>query len=447
MGAQLAAIRSPLGSRPLPRSIAVARLDSAAPGPEAVDRLAAALGRAGSVARLDPRAQESEAEMLGAIEKGEHDADRALLVAAGPGEPWTELCLREADVVLAFTSGQSHPGWSPHGPALKDCELLVVGGEPAPDGWLSELRPRELQIVADPDRLGATLDATARRLTGQAWGVVLSGGGARAFAHLGVIDALLESGLVIDRMAGTSLGALVAAAVATGTDLDTIHTLFREGFVDVNPTGDYALPLYALLRGNRARDLLAERLGEQHIEELPMRFFCVSCDLVAREPVVHRRGPVHDAVYASLAIPGVFPPLTTKDGRLLVDGGVLDNLPVATMASAGEGPVIASDVTGRMGTVRRPARPRAARLAAPLRRALTGSEAALPRLGETIVRTVMVGGTDTVAAAREHADLVIAPKVGGVGLLDWKRLDDVREIGRRAAREALERMEEVPWAH
>jgi hypothetical protein len=81
-----------------------------------------------------------------------------------------------------------------------------------------------------------------------------------------------------------------------------------------------------------------------------------------------------------------------------------------------------------------------------LRRALTGSEAALPRLGETIVRTVMVGGTDTVAAAREHADLVIAPKVGGVGLLDWKRLDDVREIGRRAAREALERMEEVPWA-
>ena len=82
-----------------------------------------------------------------------------------------------------------------------------------------------------------------------------------------------------------------------------------------------------------------------------------------------------------------------------------------------------------------------------MRRALTGSEAELPRLGETIVRTVMVGGTDTVAAAREHADLVITPEVEGVGLMDWKRLDAVRELGRQAAQEALERMQEVPWAH
>jgi predicted acylesterase/phospholipase RssA len=204
--------------------------------------------------------------------------------------------------------------------------------------------------------------------------------------------------------------------------------------------------LYALLRGHRARGLIAEHVGEQRIEELPMRFFCVSCDLVAREVVVHRRGLLREALYASMAIPGVFPPVPTRDERLLVDGGVLDNLPVATMASAGEGPVVASDVTGRMGAVQRPAHRRAARIAAPLRRALTGSEAALPRLGETIVRTVMVGGTDTVAAAREHADLVITPEVGGVGLIDWKRLDAVRELGRRAAQETLARMEEVPWA-
>lgn len=322
---------------------------------------------------------------------------------------------------------------------------MVVGG-PASNSLLSGLDPRELQVLTDPNRLGTALDSTARRLTGRAWGVVLSGGGARAFAHLGVIDELLDAGLVIDCVAGVSLGGLVAAAVATGAERETIQTIFREGFVEANPTGDYALPLYALLRGTRARGLLAERFSEQRIEELPMRFFCVSCDLIAREAVVHRSGTLHEAVYASLAIPAVFPPVATHDGRLLVDGGVLDNLPVATMAAAGEGPVVASDVTAKMGPFRRPTRRRLAKLARPLQRALTGTEAALPRLGETVVRTVTVGSTDTVAAAHQHADLVITPEFDGVELMDWKRLDEVREIGRRAALESLQRMEDVPWA-
>lgn len=445
MAAQLAASKAPVGSPPPPRSIAIVRLDSEAAGPEAVDRLAAGLAGAGTLARLGPREEGSQAELLAAIETAERDADRVLLIGGGCGEPWTELCLREADIVIAFTSGQPDPEWSPRTAELQGCELLVTGGESGSQ-LLSTLRPREVQAFIDPDRLGPALDSTARRLTGRSWGVVLSGGGARAFAHLGVIEELLDAGLVIDRVGGVSLGGLVAAAVATGAEPETIDTIFREGFVEANPTGDYALPLYALLRGNRARRLLAERFGEQRIEELPRRFFCVSCDLIAREAVVHRSGMLHEAVYASLAIPAVFPPLTTQDGRLLVDGGVLDNLPVATMAATGEGPVVASDVTGRMGSFQHPARPRLARVIGLLRRALTGGEAELPRLGETVVRTVTVGSTDTVAAAREHADLVITPDVDGVGLMDWKRLNEVREMGRRAANQALERMEKIPWA-
>ena len=177
--------------------------------------------------------------------------------------------------------------------------------------------------------------------------------------------------------------------------------------------------------------------GELRIEELPLRFFCLSCDLIAREAVLHRTGRVVDAVYPSAAIPGVFPPVATRDGRLLVDGGVLDNLPVATMARTGEGPVIAVDVSGRVGQFRRPERPGITRLRRPIRRALTGSDAEIPRLGETIMRTVTVGSIDTFAAAHLHADLVIAPRIEGIGLLDWKALLRVVELGRRAAREAL----------
>jgi predicted acylesterase/phospholipase RssA len=129
--------------------------------------------------------------------------------------------------------------------------------------------------------------------------------------------------------------------------------------------------------------------------------------------------------------------VATDDGRLLVDGGVLDNLPVETMAATGEGPIIAVDVTGRASQLPRTPRPRLARLGRPLRRALTGGEAEIPRLGETLMRTLTVGSIDTVAAARLHADLVITPRVDGVGLVEWKALDRVRELGRQAAREAL----------
>jgi predicted acylesterase/phospholipase RssA len=106
---------------------------------------------------------------------------------------------------------------------------------------------------------------------------------------------------------------------------------------------------------------------------------------------------------------------------------VLDNLPVGTMASTGEGPVIAVDVTGRMGEFRKPSRPGLARLGRPIRRYLTGTDAEVPRLGETIVRTVTVGSSDTAEAARRHADLVIQPQVEGVGILDWRQLDRVVE--------------------
>jgi len=99
---------------------------------------------------------------------------------------------------------------------------------------------------------------------------------------------------------------------------------------------------------------------------------------------------------------------------------------------------VAIDVTGRMGGFARGQRPRLAQAERPLRRALTGSDAAIPRLGETIVRTVMVGSADTVTAARLHADTVITPAVDGIGLMEWSAIARVRETGRIAARRALE---------
>ena len=153
-------------------------------------------------------------------------------------------------------------------------------------------------------------------------------------------------------------------------------------------------------------------------------------------------GRVADAVYASLAIPGVFSPFATPDGRLLVNGGVLSHSPV--VARTGDGRVIAVGVTGRIGQFTRPQRPGLARVGRPIRRVLTGGEAQIPRLGETIVRTVAVGSIDTVGAALLHADFVITPPVDAIGLMDWKALRLVVEAGRQAVRELLAANPDLP---
>jgi len=252
------------------------------------------------------------------------------------------------------------------------------------------------------------------------------------------MQELAQAGVRIDRIGSVSLGSLVGAGLAAGHRPDDLAGAIRRAVVDMNPTGDYTLPLFSIIRGARVRSLLRGFFGDRRIEELRTRYFSVSCDLINRQPVVHKTGPLFEAVQASLAIPGVFPPMSKADGQLLVDGGVLDNLPVGTMASTGEGPVIAVDVTGRMGEFRKPIRPGIARLGRPIRRYLTGTDAEVPRLIETIVRTVTVGSSDTAEAARRHADLVIQPQVEGVGILDWRQLDRVVEKGREAARRALE---------
>jgi NTE family protein len=446
VGAQLAVSHAPLSTAPTPRTIAVVRLDAAAPGPHAVREFADGLAAAGGLITLEPRRGYTQADLLTAIDRAEQDGERVLLLTGEGAETqaWNELCLREAEVVLALTSGVPDRRWLGRDARLHGCELLAAGAMVSEEA-VSALQPRELQVVSDPGRLSASLQATARRLSGRAVGVVLSGGGVRAAAHMGVLEELLAAGLQIDRIGGVSSGAAIAAGIAAGWKIDDLYQMLHESLVSRKAAADYAVPAYALLRGQRARQVLQALAGSVRVEELPIRYFSVSCDLVSREPVVHRRGLLVDAVYASLAIPGILPPVATEDGRLLVDGGVLDNLPVETMAGTGEGPVIASDVTSQPAALRsRERRPRTAR--SWLRRGLTGSAATLPKLSETILRTVTVGSADTIAAVRRHADLVIAPEVAGVGMMDWKRFDEMRELGRLAARRVLEQTGGFPWS-
>src|SRR5476649_84695 len=143
------------------------------------------------------------------------------------------------------------------------------------------------------------------------------------------------------------MGAIIAAGLALEWDVPELTDRMREVFVTNNPLDDFTLPLIALVRGKKASTMLQKHFGDVRIEELPISFFCVSSDLTTGRIHEHRAGPTWRALRASVALPGILPPVTYH-GHLLVDGGVMNNLPVDVMAQRSSGPIIASDVTGEI---------------------------------------------------------------------------------------------------
>jgi NTE family protein len=400
------------------------------------------LGTGGSIVRLagpadTPLDPAAEAALL---ERYEQEEDVVVLAAEREGD-WRDFCLRHADRIALVAGDRPVPAELDRKP-LAGCDLLFLNtGAGGVGPWIDVLEPRTSQVLEQGVGLAPSVAAAARRLAGRSVGLVLSGGGARAFAHIGAIEELVAAGYVIDRVGGCSMGAFVGAMFAIGMDPDEIDARCYEEWVRRNPLSDYGLPRHALIRGQRVKAMLARNLPGM-IEDLPRDFFCVSGDLPTAELVVHRRGELWKAVGASMSLPGLVAPALLGD-RMLVDGGVLNNLPVDVMAATGEGPVIAVDVTNRF---ERPApttngRRRTGRFRR--NRDRGDDEDRLPGLSEALTRALLLGSVDTAEAARVHASLVITPDSDGVGMLEWHQLDRMREAGRRAAAEALERAPEV----
>ena len=366
-----------------------------------------------------------------ALERAERRCDRVVLAVGDDAKStWRDFALRHADRVVALAGPDGGPQIELLHPNLRGCELVFRGARPPRQqllSWYDLLEPRCGTLVRPGAEGGQDVARLARRIAGRALGLVLSGGGARSLSHLGVLEELENQGVVIDRVAGVSMGAIIAGLVAKGLPAATVDALMYEEFVRRQPMSDYRLSGKSLLRGQRAAAMVTRLFGEEGlIEELEKEFFCVSVDLISRELVQHRRGRMREAVGASSVIPGILPPVA-RQGQVLVDGGVLNNLPVDIMAARADGPIIAVDVTERFDPTM-------------VGMGDTETEAAgYAPLGlkDTIVRSITLGSLDTSDAAQRHADLIIRPDSGGAGIFEFHQIDPLREAGRRAAREAL----------
>ncbi len=390
-----------------------------------------------------PSGGETPAQML---DRAEEECDHVLLVgsspedrAAGSGE-WTEFCVRQADrVVVLATAGTPPP--SEEQASLRGCDVAIVGRRPTAQElapWLDQAQARAVHWVPDDARHDAAVERLTRRITNQSLGVVLSGGGARGLAHIGAVQALEEHGLALDRFGGTSFGAFVGALYASGLSTDEVMSLCRREFVERRPFSDYTVPRVSLLRGKRAFSVLKRLFGPAQIEELPLSWYSVSADLLNAEAVIHRRGPVADAVMASASLPGLAPPRVSAD-RILVDGGVLNNLPIDAMADTGEGPVVAIDVMKRWGDHWQQ-RQRQRRRRDRWFTSTSDDGMPPPTIAETISAVSSLGSRQLAERTRGQAALTVVPDLADFELLDWKRLEEIVEAGRRATVAALEAM-------
>jgi len=425
-------------ARPRPTTVALIALDGTIPLPRLAARLGTALEAHQSVAVLDGAdvpASAGPGELVGVygplLDRAEAGHDLVLLVGgfAMQGEPWMEFCLQQADRILAVTAGGPVPQALSRYPELQGCDLVAYDAAPQGlAGWAAALDPVESHVIRETE-FGADIARTARRLSGASIGIVLSGGGARAFSHIGVLEELTAAGVTIDRVAGVSMGALIGALFAMGHDADEMDEICFEEWVQRRPLSDYTIPRHSLIRGERVQSMLHRTFGTRLIEELPLSFMCGSAELRSGRLEIARHGPLWEAVGFSICLPVIGPP-QVRGREMFIDGSLVDNLPVQAMADMGEGPIIAVDVKATFERQR--SGPAAAR-------ARDDRATRPPSLGETLTRVLLLGSENTSEAARRHADLLIKPHADGVGLLEFHQLDTAREAGRAAAREALGR--------
>lgn len=341
---------------------------------------------------------------------------QVLMLALPDDADWRSFCLRQADCTLLVTAGM--PPKDIEAPAGCDVAFLGAPERQTIAAWRAAARPRAHHVLLPDDDLAS--GRVARRLAGRSLGLVLSGGGARAFAHLGVLEVLEEAGLAVDRVGGTSMGALVAAMVACGWTTEHMLEVCRNEVMRKAPFSDYTLPRHSLIRARRAEAMLRRVFGDASIEELARPLFTVSADLLSARMVVHREGPLVEAVGSSMAIPGLAPPVSYRT-QLLIDGGVLNNLPIDLMVADEPGPVIAVDVMRRID----------------LDELKANARTSLPTILETLSRATVLGSVERAEANRALARIVISPDVQEIALRDFRHLDRAVEAGRRAAEEAL----------
>lgn len=381
------------------------------------------------------------------LEQKEQETDFILYQGNYSNDYWTQACIRQADKIMLVSDFYDYEktevekqlldGTKKLSYVSKSLVLLHPNGATQPTGTARHLDIREVDRhhhvrwdhPADFQRL-------SRFMIGKAIGLVLGGGGAKGFAHIGVIKRMEEAGIPIDFVGGTSIGAIICAGVAMDMDAATIHAQARTSFVIEKPLTDVTIPLISYYSGQKLNRMLRKNLGERDIEDQWINFFCVSSNLSKACPNIHRRGCFWKAVRASLSIPGALPPVVSN-GDLLVDGALMNNLPIDIMVDMGVGRVIGVDLSEeKKHKLNYEEMPTTFQL---LKNKFSFRKKRLkvPSLMTIISKSIVLASYEKSSAVEGLADWFIKPPVEGFKILDFNNFDKIAELGYQYTNELM----------
>lgn len=361
------------------------------------------------------------------------------------------LAAQEADHdLLLFAIGRDADDWARKAVRQADASVLVGGGDPAQTSAVEtliaeRLRPADIHLAVTEGQPSQWLEgrtvgahhraegsagiaALARFLSGTARGLVLGGGGALCGAHVGVAFALREAGVGFESYGGTSAGAAVGAALAMEMPRAEIIERCKDIFLTNKSLRRWTIPRYGLVDPETVDRLVRTHYGEGQVEDMRHPFFAMATDLADSAAHVMDRGPLWQAMRATCSIPVLLPPIIDAEGRILVDGGILDNLPVDRMRARKRGPNIA--------VVLGPTRWRRANFRYsdyPSRRALLAETVTpwkkrqrlkAPRATQVLTRSILLASDAEAQDALCRAEVVFQPPLPkGMGIMAWHRFE------------------------
>ncbi len=361
-----------------------------------------------------------------------------MVVAAGDGR--AAALTREAECVwlLAAAGGAMPQPAALTRPATKVMRLGRRGEQRRGADTVSfepEAFERNEILRSEPSSAAAKgLRRFARQTVGRRVGLVLSAGGAKGLAHLGALRCFERAGLEFDLIAGTSMGGVIGAALAMGRGTGELLALFedltgnlRRRLIDV------WLPEHSVLRGTKKEEFIRREVGELRIEDLPVPFWCVAGDLVSGREVVFGRGSLWQALNATSAMPGIFPPVVLGE-QVLVDGWTVNSLPADVLRREGADIVLAVNASG--GAAARGS----------FHRSLLSSPGSwlerLRRLMNPSIVRIAMGAVEVGARERTLANLALVdacaqPDLSDFSTTDFRRMTELVELGEAAAEEAM----------
>ena len=453
---------------PRPRTIAIVRAGGAPVPPEFPVLLAEALAKrsqlrhergrrvqivdhARATSLLAAGVSIDSTEATAALNDLERQSDFVVYLANDQLDSWSDKAIRQADIVLAVGVHAAEPAPSP-------LEARAAGLLPATSRRLVLLHPRRHTISGTRHWLTGrdvamhhhvALDEPgdmarlARFAKGTAIGLIACGGGALCTAQVGLYKALSEAGITFDMMGGTSGGSAMTAAFARGHAADAIDAAIHDMFVANRAMRRLTWPRYSLIDHKHFDAQLARHYGGVDIEDLWLPFFAVSTNLSRYRLACHRSGSLWSAVRASSSIPVVLPPYYTSEGDMLVDGCLLDNVPIKAMHEMKSGPNIVmsfkvpdlerfdvryDDLPSRASLVARSINPFA-------RASLPDA----PGVMTVLMRSLMANRQDFKRHLDEDDLLLVPPVPDEMGFLDWHRHGEMVELAYMWAKSELER--------